>query len=141
MSIGGTTMAAAATENAGGSGYAAAGEMDAEEMEDGFASAEVDEASDAPCGFMEWTENEEEMMAAGAESGYETALTDRGVETEHEEMPETGREGENVVDVYSINFTPVNGPASPYEWKPCCPSTCVMCFEQELVTPDTVLDD
>lgn len=149
MSIGETRVAAVDTENnAGGSAYTAAGGVDAEEMEDGFASAEMDDTSDYPCELREWTENEDEeeagfdeMMAAGMESGYETALTDREGEMEGEEMGKMGVEGEKEVDVYSIRFTPINGPGNPYEWKPCCPSSCILCFEHELVTKDTVLDE
>lgn len=158
MSIGETKTARVAPENALGTDYAALGYhaagTDAEDLEDGFASAELDEMDemydldDIPSELRDFTEDEdeedvggEEIVAAEVESGYETGLTDKEVEEEHEEIWEAGVQGKDKVDVYKINFTPINGPVNPYVWTPCCLLSCVLCSEHKRSTKDTVLDD
>jgi len=156
MSIGdGLKTATVASENALETDYAALGYhaagTDAEDLEDGFASAEMDEMDDLdsiPSELRDFTEDEdeeeaegEETVAARVESGYETGLTDKEAEGEYKEMSEAGVASEDETDVYKISWTPINGPVNPYEWKPCCLSSCILCGEDERSAKDTILDD
>lgn len=126
------------------SAYPANG-MDAKDLEDGFASAEMDDfddLDDLPSDILDFKDSEdegelggedmpmagedgeevdgEEMPVVGAETGYETGLTIEEGEEHYETMSEARIDSEDEIDVYKIKFTPINGPINPFEWTPCC---------------------
>lgn len=142
------TGAAEASGSGAPTGYHAAGESN-DGLEYGFRSGGMEDygwASDHSNGLHDFSEDEddkeageeetgaagaEETGAAGAETGDKGKLTDKEAE-ELGKMP-AGMETASDNDIYKATFTPVNGPGSPYVWKPCCHNTCEVCIADRLL--------